>query len=700
MTAFLDAWRRQHPRAFRLGFWYVLGAVSLTALWLAALGVAPDPGLTRSYWHPIEGETESVVEERVTAIDLEFIDEQDRSTRDYRVRWEGVWFSPQAERVDFYAGADDRVILRVDGEAVLERNPGVGMHTVARTVELEAGAHQLQVDYWQDGGGAYLNVQGAPAGGAPGLLSPARLFAEDPGALGYWLRVAAARLPLLVLLVWTTGVAVLVLVAAGRAIYRRVTNLGADELWRRLRTVLFPALLGPSQILLFGPWTVHDTNRTEFLVGFWELAPGWAWLLAPITGTLVAVGLVLPARWFSRYVATLCAAGVLIWAQGSLLLADYGLLDGGALDLASHEWRTPYEAALWVGVLVLAVVFADVVMRAAPVTSVALVALQATVLVLPVSRVATLDTPPTRATETEWRLPPPEIFELSSTRNIIHIVLDTFPTHTFADILDDDRSSFDRDWSGFTFFANHLGTHRTTLISLPAMLSGVPFGNDMPFPEFVAQHPTVFNTLGQQGYQLRSLNAYVDVPGVDTAIQYEVPTPYGSYRDYVDVTAARLLDLSLFRHAPHRFKPAVYGDGRWFLQQRIESGPWLEAMAAKPFGNTVFLREFADRIIQGDDAPVYLFLQAYTPHLPIVTDADCAYAPSPTPHPQRFADQARCALSAVRMLLQRLRDLDLYDRSAIIVSSDHGIDLAYIGARRGASLGRNTVASRRDPRQG
>ena len=273
VTAFLDAWRRQHPRAFRLGFWYVLGAVSLTALWLAALGVAPDPGLTRSYWHPIEGETESVVEERVTAIDLEFIDEQDRSTRDYRVRWEGVWFSPQAERVDFYAGADDRVILRVDGEAVLERNPGVGMHTVARTVELEAGAHQLQVDYWQDGGGAYLNVQGAPAGGAPGLLSPARLFAEDPGALGYWLRVAAARLPLLVLLVWTTGVAVLVLVAAGRAIYRRVTNLGADELWRRLRTVLFPALLGPSQILLFGPWTVHDTNRTEFLVGFWNSRP-------------------------------------------------------------------------------------------------------------------------------------------------------------------------------------------------------------------------------------------------------------------------------------------------------------------------------------------------------------------------------------------------------------------------------------------
>ena len=67
-----------------------------------------------------------------------------------------------------------------------------------------------------------------------------------------------------------------------------------------------------------------------------------------------------------------------------------------------------------------------------------------------------------------------------------------------------------------------------------------------------------------------------------------------------------------------------------------------------------------------------------TPHFPVVTDADCAYAPKRAPIPEDFANQARCALSAVRTLLQRLRDLDLYDRSAIIVTSDHGLDLTWI----------------------
>ena len=280
----------------------------------------------------------------------------------------------------FYAGADDGVIVRVDGDTVLERNPAVGMHTVARTVELAAGAHRLEIEHWQDGGGRSLNAAMGARRRYPGAPEPDSSIPRGSGRTRLLAAVAAMRLPVLVLLVWATGVAVLVGLTVWRAFYRRVTSLSPDERWRRLRTVLFPALLGPSQLLLFGPWTVHETNRTEFLVGFWELAPGWVWLIGPVVGVLAGLSIVMPARWFPRYVAALCAVGVLLWAQGNLLLADYGLLDGGGLDLASHAWRTPFETGLWVCVLLLAVIFADRVARVAPVACVALVTLQATVL--------------------------------------------------------------------------------------------------------------------------------------------------------------------------------------------------------------------------------------------------------------------------------------------------------------------------------
>ena len=134
-----------------------------------------------------------------------------------------------------------------------------------------------------------------------------------------------------------------------------------------------------------------------------------------------------------------------------------------------------------------------------------------------------------------------------------------------------------------------------------------------------------------------------------------------------------MLDLSLFRHAPHGAKGAVYREGRWLVQ------PWRAPPAAatasdsRPLGDAAFLGEFAARIAGRGDDPVYTFLHVITPHPPFVTDAECAYTGrSLRLTAANYRAQARCALRAVEALLDRLRDLDLYDRSAIVVTSDHG----------------------------
>ena len=668
MMLFQRVWRR-----------YLFFAVVLTALWLLARSVAPVIGLTRSFYYPLERPTASLVE-RTTAIDLAFIDEQRRPDRFYRVRWHGVWFSPRPERVDFYAGADDAVVVRVDGEIVLERNPTVGMHTEGRTVELDAGAHRLEIDHWQRGGGRHLNAQWAPVGGTPRALSPSRLFEQDPGAFAYWLLVASSRLQTLVLLVWAAGPTILLgrmTILLGWMVYRTASVMTARDLRTRVRTVLFPALLGPCQVLLFGPLTVHTTNRAEFLAPFWSLALQWVWWLAPVVGTLVAIGLILPARWFARYVAVLFAIGVLLWIQGNILLADYGPLDGGGLDLTTHAWRAPFELGLWIGAIALAAGCAAAIAKTAPVASQALLAVQFIVLLLP----AVMPTAPsTSAASPRWRLPPPEIYQLSGTRNLIHIVLDMFPTERFVAIVDADRSTFDRDLSGFTVFADHLGAFPTTKASMPAMLTGVAYRNEMPFRDFLARRAnvSVFHALGQQEFRLRVVSSLGSDyptragPGVDTAIRYNIPVPYSTSRDYLDFTAAQLLDLSLFRHAPHGAKARIYRNQQWLVQQ------WLAArrsvVAERPFSDAAFLLEFARRVTLGGNDPVYTFMHLLTPHPPIVTHADCTYpGQAQAITVESYTAQAECALMGVRALFNRLRELDIYDSSAILLTSDHGI---------------------------
>ena len=659
----------------------ILAGVLLTLVWLLARGLAPAGGLTRNFHYPLSPAANPVrldiasvpaAEERAADVDLAFLDELPWPARNYFVRWRGVWFSPRAERIALWAGADDGVVVRIDGEIVHERHPAVGMHTVTRSVALEAGPHTLEIDHWQRGGGRSLHVRWAPAGAEPRALT-GRLFPSDPGTAGYWMSAGSALLATLVPLVWAGGAALLL----GGAAVRRVSALTVREAGARLRTAAFPALLGPAQVLLFGPWMVHATNRSQFLLPFWSLAPRWIALLALASALLAAVGLVLPPRAFRRYVAGLCAAGVLLWAQGNLLVAEYGVLDGGGLDLASHLRREPLEAGLWVGVFAIALVLPGAASRAAPTASALLMALQAALLLL--APLAPAETRPASGNAADdWRLPPPEIYELSARRNVIHIVLDQFPTFAFSEILKADRPAFDRNWSGFTFFRDHLGAFPSTKASVPAMLTGIPWRNEVPFHRYLRRDPSIFDAFGGQGYRLRSLTSYGPrhggigrISGVESAVRYTIPAPYGSYRDYVDSASAQLLDLSLFRHAPHGLKAGVYRDGQWLLQAGTATRRG--AAPKRAFGDAMFLQDFADRVSVGDNAPLYVFLHVFTPHTPLVTDAECTYTGRQMPLTlDNYLAQARCALRVVGLLLDRLRQLDLYDRSAIVVTSDHG----------------------------
>ena len=687
--AVMDPRRRLRLPVSRGGWAPVLAAaVAVTLVRLLARSLAPEGGLTRSFHYPLPRSANPLAlevrdlpatEEAAGGVDLDFLDELRRPVRDYFVRWRGVWFSPRAERFDLSAAADDGVVVRVDGRVVLERHPAVGMHGESRSVALAPGAHALEIDHWQRGGARALRVQWAPAGGEPQPLDAGRLFPVDPGAIGYWLRAAAERLPPLVLLVWTAGPALLL---AGW-VRRRAAGLTMAEAGARLRAAALPALLAPSQVLLFGPWTVHATNRVEFLAPFRDLAPPWLGLLALVAGALAALGLLLSARGFRRYVAGLCAAGVLLWLQGNLLVADYGLLDGGGLDLAPHRWRAPLEAGLWVGVLALAVAAARPISRAAPTASALLMALQAAVLLVPGAVPAARSTGAVPAADETWRLAPQEIYGLSSTRNVFLVVLDMFGSDVFAELARAEPARFDRDWAGFTYYPDHLGALRRTDGSIPAMLTGAAFRNEVPFRRYRARHGTIFEALGREGYRLRSLTAIPSVghpdplrPGAEDAIRYTIPSPYSRYRDYLAAARAQLLDLSLFRHAPHGLKRHVYHEQQWLLQARHAGRPDAAARAERPIGNLAFLAEFTERLHAAVDAPAFTFLHLVTPHPPLVTEADCTPSRRPRPHTREsYAAQAHCALAALEDLWERLRALELYDRSGIVVTSDHGWDV-------------------------
>ena len=364
------------------------------------------------------------------------------------------------------------------------------------------------------------------------------------------------------------------------------------------------------------------------------------------------------------------AVGAAMWAQGNLMVGDYGVLNGQDIDWSGHAWRTRYELAMWIGVPVLAIVFARALFSTAVFASQILIALQVVLLAYTASQAD----PEARA---KWEGAPEAIFELSSKQNVFHFVLDGFQSDAFDDIVKAERAEMDRQFAGFTFFRNHMGAFPTTIVSIPAMLTGSTYRNQEPMRRFIAKEfkrASIFQVMRSQGYQVDAMSGLMyDKPS--STNYYRLPTPYVTYDAYVRFAGWQLADLALFRHAPHVLKPWIYNEQSWRLQTTFGQSMDTAGRRFMPVNGQAFLADYTARMRVGHDQPTYKYLHAGIPHWPVSVNADCEYIGARSLRRPNYTDQARCGIRRVGALLDKLRELGLYDSSLIVISSDHGVAL-------------------------
>jgi hypothetical protein len=448
-----------------------------------------------------------------------------------------------------------------------------------------------------------------------------------------------------------------------------------DGRWTlRLKTIVAPALLVALPLCLFGPYTLFSGNVAEFSAPFREIMRPLLLAGAALALTLIAVGLALRGRFFRAYVALLFGLGIVIWIQGNLLVADYGPLDGTAIDFTLQSWRNKYEIALWTIVPLLCVAAAKHVIRIAPFASATLVTLQAAALLV---TAFSADAP----AAPEWKGPAASMFELSRKQNIIHIVLDAFQSDFFHEILNEHRAELDDKLSGAVFFADHTGAFPTTMVSIPAMLTGSVYRHERPLPRYVREHfdnGSLFKSLRAHGYRVDNIADIVYDTKSATNV-YRTRRPYIGYGEYVQFAGWQLADLSLFRHAPHILRPYIYNDQAWRLQTRLGPGDNAGRRHLPVSGSAVLL-ELSQRFTTAVDEPVYKFIHVGIPHRPVTLTADCDYVEGMSRARDYYKGQTRCAIKRVVAVLDRLRELGVYDNSLIVLTSDHGIGYAPLTA--------------------
>jgi hypothetical protein len=654
----------------------------------------PRTGLIRTFYsQPAFSGTP--IEERTSEINLAFLDARpDLPRQNFSARWRGFLFVSQRQTIEFFAGGNDEIELRVDGQLLVRRNLREGMRTRGRLVALDAGAHELAVDYQQFGGGMSLNIQRALAGQMPGPFLPTELFSQ---------RVESRHVQMLSAARWVRRTTPIVLIAMVVLLVGSLGTLtfpvwrrsaGAPQNFRdyadRLWLVAAPALLAPAVVFLLGPYAIFAGNPGEFAVPFGQLAAPWLlrtaamnWLILFGLGCAIALVSRTPVR---MYTALLFAFGLMLWGQGHLWNADYGVLAGRDVDLAEHTSRGPYETAAFAAVLLLAAVFFRPISRVAPFASLVFLGVQA------IGMVASSSGP--AAEGARWIEPPAEIYQFSPAQNVIHIVLDEFQSDVFTEILHQDRAALDDTFSGFVYFEDHAAASPTTSMSMPAMLTGLTYRNEIPAPEFVRdafKRSSIFEKVSRAGYDVDAMSivpiaTFEDWIGPEAVpnwkgARFRIRKPFISQDDYREVSSRQLLELSLFRHVPHAAKVfSVERPDAFYRPIWMDRGDSPAQIRRHEASNSVgFFEHFVSSMSVGRDRPVYKLVHVGVPHRPVVVDRHCRFIGGTAMSRQSYTEQSRCAVKLVGELLDRARTLGIYDSSLIIVSSDHGTDLNPLG---------------------
>lgn len=434
------------------------------------------------------------------------------------------------------------------------------------------------------------------------------------------------------------------------------------------------ALLILANLLFFGPATLYYGNYGEFQAPLRHLLAPFA---LPALGVLVLCWLALrwlPEKHRSGCVAALVAVGALTYVHGNLLVWNYGALDGSDLDLegAMRGW---IDGALWAVGLAAAWRFRERIASVA--TRLVLVLLLVQVVGLGASAMRAASARGVTSS-VEFRAMPPTLAELSPDENVIHLILDAFQADVFEELVEEDpslREAFD----GFTFFRNATTSSAVTYLSVPAALSGLEFTNEEPIADYLARTlsgENLFSVASDQGWRVDvASGAWWNQDSTEIANYYRVPAPYAGRDDYVRSRALLLLDLSLFRHVPHFFKPWVYNNQSWRFSS---SGGRDEAQSFEHFAHLAFLEDLTGRFAVGAEQPVLKFIHLISPHAPLVVDERCEFVGGVLDYSrENFKRQSRCALVRVLAFLEALEEAGVYDKSVIVIHGDHGGGISF-----------------------
>lgn len=454
----------------------------------------------------------------------------------------------------------------------------------------------------------------------------------------------------------------------------------------KIKKVLPPSILLSLNLFVFGPFTIYQGNANEFDFGFIKLLGIYVLPIFVSISIALFVGILHSGKKINIYISLLFGLGLLFWFQASFLVWDYGVFDARGINWAHFSWQGWLDISIWFLFLTGVVIFSRQISKLSSIGSFGFIILQL-IVVLSIS-VTSEEKLWIKKYEIKDSIPE-RLLEYSSSQNIVHIILDSFQTDIFMELVEEE--GWKKDLEGFIIFKENMGVSPHTTFSLPVIFSGEIYdGKVLPATYYKQSIKEGFqNRLYDEGF---SVNLVPEISMRDGKYTAYYPTP-NIYKTSIDKlliqNAAYLFDVVLFRQSPHFIRKNIYNKNNWLVSAMVSVPP-----SAASFQQKAFFHDYIQRIKRVNHKPAYHFIHLMPPHPPYVTNKDGSYAGKVLPITrENYKSEAKYILKLFVVLVNKLKELEIYDSSFIILQGDHGSQIPPIWGGRTVKIGIPRVAA-------
>jgi Sulfatase len=442
-----------------------------------------------------------------------------------------------------------------------------------------------------------------------------------------------------------------------------------------LASTLFVTLPGSLFLANLGEFTIATSDLFLFTIPM---------LLGGLT-LAVIVYFLIPAKARPVFVAVVFGLAFLVWLQGNVLVWDYGPLDGRSIAWEEHRGKGLIDTAIWIAVIVLAVALVPrMSFKAALVFP--MVILTASVVQLGVAilgQPADANVPSVK----KFRIDDTSKFEFSRENNVVLIVVDEFQSDVFSEVTTQPeyREAFD----GFTYFPDAVAGSNFTQLAIPALLTGTLYDNTGPRSNFMEEtflKYSITTLLKQAGFDV-GIYPWIGWGNEtfffheDVASNLESRTSSDSQeKTYSEKNAKevlQLIDLTLFRSAPHFLKHYIYNDQKWFalpLALSLVPDSMKQAVSTdNQYETNVFVREALQRTSASDLPATFRYYHVKGAHRPLSVTPDLQFTNEVIEfNRDNYVASIKANIRELNAFLDRLKADGLFDRSLLVIVGDHG----------------------------